>query len=262
MNEKLKALQHATDKFWVERGLEIKARGEKTTGYDFYLNIVQVAAIKKYLSKNDCILDVGCGVGDNTIEFAKIVTYAKGLELSGTLYRIAVERKQEENVQNVDFIMGDIRAFTSQEKFSKVISIQCLVNLMSFDEQKLAINRIIDVLRSGGLYLMSEASNQGIESLNVYRERLGLTPIKASFHNNYFDENLLLAFMQDKFYFLKKDRTLATYYFISRVFHPLYVKPDEPKFDSKINKIAAEIALEFPHISDIECSPLYVFQKK
>lgn len=257
-----KFTQQQTDQFWRERGRDAAQEGLTTTGTDPSQTVVQVAAIMSYLRPEDRVLDVGCGVGDNTLRFAEVVSFVKGLEFSDTLYGLALDRQREQGATNVEFVRNDITQFSSSEEFDKVVSIQCLINLMSVTDQHRAIQNIHRSLRPGGTYLMLEPSKQGLESLNKYRVALGLSAIHESQHNNNFDEPSLLEFLRPHFRLVSRNRTLATYYFISRVFHPFYVGPQQPEFESRINEVAADIALKFPYISDIECSPLYVLEKR
>lgn len=262
MNINSNKSQIKTDQFWQERGKELTGRITATTGTDPYKNRVQVAAILRHLSRTRSLLDIGCGVGDNTFEFAKYSERTVGIDYSEPLIAVAEKRRLEKGIHNIHFQVGDARKFSLKGRVDTAISIQCLINIMDIEGQKQAIVQVAEALQSGGLYLMLEPSKQGLQSINRYRHEFGLYPIKESSHNNNIDESVILPFLSRYFELEKKDHSLATYHFISRVVHPLVVAPKEPKINSRFNEVAAQIACHFPHISEIEASPLYVLRRR
>jgi hypothetical protein len=46
------------------------------------------------------------------------------------------------------------------------------------------------------------------------------------------------------FFSLEREIGFGTYDLVSRVVHPLLVAPDEPRYDARINEVAAKVALE------------------
>ena len=113
---------------------------------------------------------------------------------------------------------------------------------------------------------MMEATKQGVDRLNEIRKKVNLEPIPHSTKQNWwinrFDEEKIEKFLKD-FFTIKKIQRFGMYFFISRVLHPLIVYPEKPKFDSKINTLAQEIASKIgTNFENLGHSTLYVLQKK
>ncbi|MEW6542402.1 MAG: hypothetical protein AB1411_02200 [Nitrospirota bacterium] len=51
------------------------------------------------------------------------------------------------------------------------------------------------------------------------------------------------------------------YYFLSRVVHPLLVRPEAPRFDAAINSIARRICSEIPDYEELGHVALWVLRK-
>jgi ubiquinone/menaquinone biosynthesis C-methylase UbiE len=147
-----------------------------------------------------------------------------------------------------------------EDTFDVVISERCLINLMSWEEQQKAMCEIKRVLKKGGRYLMIEGTSGGLDKLNNMRESYGLHRIEKHWHNLLFDDDMLMTFLK-KHFNNKEIISLGTYYFISRVVHPLMVLPDEPKFEAKINEVARRMAADIPSFDDISINKLYVLLK-
>jgi hypothetical protein len=54
-------------------------------------------------------------------------------------------------------------------------------------------------------------------------------------------------------------RHFVTYFFISRVIHPLFVYPEQPKCDAKINAVAGQISSTIPNYADMGHEAIFVF---
>src|SRR5437764_9165911 len=78
------------------------------------------------------------------------------------------------------FQQADVRQLTlGDSSFDTVVSERCLLNLPCCDDQWQTIREIHRVLKPGGIYLMVEGTEDGLERLNVVRERMGLAPIPS-----------------------------------------------------------------------------------
>ena len=71
------------------------------------------------LSKNDKILEVGCGIGSYSREFAQHGYHVIGMDLSPNFLAEARNITQRENLE-IEFILGDYNEMSFEEKFSVV----------------------------------------------------------------------------------------------------------------------------------------------
>lgn len=219
--------------------------------------------LKQYLKKSDNLLDVGCGNGFSTFEYAKIVKKALGVDYIPEFIEVA-KRKYGKKVKNLEFEAKDVLDWDLPDNtYTKAISERCLINLVSWKDQQKAIKNIWKALKPKGLYLMQELSLQGYNQLDVMRKKFGLEPIKRHWHNIYFDENKLKKFVKPYFK-VKEVRRFETYCFLSKVVHCLYVAPKDPKYRAKFNKIARDVSKEMLELNGSFPSHhmLYVLEKR
>jgi SAM-dependent methyltransferase len=150
--------------------------------------------------------------------------------------------------------------------FDIVISERCLLNLPSREDQWKAMRHIARVLKPGGLYLMLEGTLQGLRKLNDLRANVGLPPIPEAspdynWFSNKFDEEEMLAVASTLFAKVQSIQRFGTYYFISRVIHPLLVAPAEPQYDAKINAVARQICGHIPNFGDLGHVALFILKR-
>ena len=60
------------------------------------------------LSKNDSVLDLGCGEGSVTIPIAKKVTKVTAIDSSEKMLELLKEKCEKEEIANVDIIQGKL----------------------------------------------------------------------------------------------------------------------------------------------------------
>jgi len=91
------------------------------------------------------------------------------------------------------------------------------------------------------------------------RAKVGLPRIDLPNHACLFTESDLLQMTQDLFVLQKSYDTTSTYYFTSRIIHPLIAKVlgFDVKSDSRINLIASKL----PSPEFLGLNKLYVFKK-
>lgn len=71
------------------------------------------------LSKNDIILEAGCGIGSYSREFVRRGYHVVGMDLSPNFLFEAQEITQRENL-DIEFILGDYNEMSFEEKFSVI----------------------------------------------------------------------------------------------------------------------------------------------
>jgi ubiquinone/menaquinone biosynthesis C-methylase UbiE len=239
------------------------------TSPDFHLREVEIEFLGRRLRDGISVLDVGCGNGYSTLCFA--VQYKSsfvGVDFVPEMVSAAKQLAGQFTLKGAcDFQVGDVTQLNFPDaSFDMVISQRCLLNLPSKELQWKAMEHIARVLKPGGLYLMLEGTLQGLSKLNDLRAGFGLDPIpeadpKYNSFSNKFDEKEMLAKASA---FFKKNEDIqrfGMYYFISRIIHPLMVKPQQPKYDAPINAVARQICSTIPNYQDIGHVALFIFRK-
>ena len=117
---------------------------------------------KKLLELNNgkgLVLDIGCGPGHLLNEFNKLGCICKGIEF--TEYAAKIPREK----YCLDVIAGDITVVNfGEKKFDIVISWHTLEHMK---DPQLALNKMLSVLKTGGLLLLSVPNFGSTEAINA-----------------------------------------------------------------------------------------------
>jgi ubiquinone/menaquinone biosynthesis C-methylase UbiE len=187
---------------------------------------LEVQEITRRLADGDRILDVGCGNGYSTVQFAS----QKRVSIKGIDYvRESIEQANERLGKlsaalpgSAEFAVGDLLALDEPaDEYDKVIAIRVIINLGEWESQRSALHACGRVIKRGGLFLLSEATVQGWTKLNAFRVEWGLPAISMPPFNTYLDETQVVAAMAPSFELLELVNFASTYFVGTRVLKPL-----------------------------------------
>lgn len=242
--------------------LEYWERKDTESMYDKHLLNTETAMIRKYIPCGAKVLDSGCGEGEGVLAYSSIegVTI-HGADFSETRLRKASERlagRENVNLKQVDFLGN----YSLDDDYDVVISERFLINLLEWPLQQKVISDLLGMLKPSGKLIMLEGSKQGAESLNTFRAAWGLGPISVKWHNVFFDDDEIIAFVEGKGCKLVGHEGLGVYFMLTRGIRPvLDAKLD---WDHEFNQLAAsEEIRKLMGIDEMKCSrlKLWVFQK-
>jgi len=229
--------------------------------YDKNMLDLEICSIISELNKEDFVLDLGCGEGEGTVEYAKVVKDIVAIDSSETRLKLLSQRNFHLKRINVDMRSLDLVLF--DKLFDVVITQRSLINLPEHSQQIDVIKQIHKVLKNKGKYIMLEGFEEGEQSINDIRVFLGLEPIKQKWHNLFFNQNELINEISDIFE-LKKELGFNTFYFLTRVINARLKHPDIPKWDDEFNVMAMNLEKSFPNLIGHNFSRLkmLVFEKR
>jgi ubiquinone/menaquinone biosynthesis C-methylase UbiE len=197
-------------------------RQKEVTVIESFFNLPAIQAFKD-------VLEIGCGNGYTlNLLRPRFGNYNfTGLDFSEDLLEIARGR----NLPGVTFEQGDARDLQFEdESFDVIYTERCIINLLSWEEQQLALKEMHRILRKGGYILFMESFTEGYNNLNKARNELGLDSIPMPHHNLYFEKEQFVPFVSKNFEIIEeKDiprNFLSSHYFTARVLHPLLTKGD------------------------------------
>lgn len=253
--------------FWSEAALSPASNTlMRPTARDPFLQQVVEEAMERWLYAGAKLLDIGCGEGHSTLRFSKHVGQTIGADFIGEFVNKA--RQMTAGQRNISFEQANVLNLSpikkQYDRFDIVTTIRCLINLCTWQNQCVAINQIADIVKPGGLLLVSEGWTEGMDGLNLRRQRAGLPPINVVDYNLLMSRQAFETAVQDHFE-LVDYIGLGFYLFMSRVFQPSFVMPDPPSHLHEINRVAANLQSNLmAHLdfNDCDYAGVYVLRRR
>jgi len=251
---------------WNEQAKQYQ-KDPKATFNDVFLMEKEIKTIQRYLKDNLRVLDAGCGNGYTSFAIIKDrFIDLTGLDFSEEMISAAcaeLEIKRHALKGEVQFVVHDITEPVNGLGFFDIILCKrVLINLVSWERQKRALDNFCSLLSENGLLLLSEACSESLENLNRLRRRYGLEPLGNPWYNRYVSSGELEEYIQNKFSIVKVERFSSTYYFGSRILQPFILKllgsGKAPKHTSRINRLFSHL----PTIGDVGTQKMWVLQKR
>jgi len=210
--------------------------------YDKLLLAQETRLISHHIAPGSTVLDAGCGEGEGTLEYSRIPGVSiVAADFSATRLAKAAERlRGAANVElrTVDFV-EDVPFGPS---FDVVVSQRFLINLTDWSLQQRVLGVLLGCVKPGGRLVLLEGSNDGVRELNELRAHLQLPPIPVKWHNLFFDDGALAAFMSEAGCELLATEGLGAYFLLTRGIRPFF-DGGELRWDARFNVLAAALGL-------------------
>jgi ubiquinone/menaquinone biosynthesis C-methylase UbiE len=251
---------------WESAGTEFPADALITpTSRDPYLGQLEEQNVLRWLKREHVVLELGCGDGSHTVKYAGQVQSVSALDLVEAFVNLARRRAASQGIRNIDFTTGsvlELEKHYGNKQYDCVITQRCLINLPGWSHQEEALRQACNLLRRGGLFLITEGFQDELDNLNAVREKFGQPAITCSYNRN-FRHGEFEDFTHRHFEVVER-KHYGEYLFLSRVFHPLAVLPDQPKHDSRLNRTAMQVAqsVPMPDLERFSYNLFYVLRKR
>lgn len=121
------------------------------------------------LQKGKSILDIGCGTGRHTVEFAKRGYRVTCVEPSQALLTAAKENMRKQNVQ-AQCIQKDLLDISIDERFDAAVSIASFGFLKTKNDHLKMLQKINTLLKPGGRFFLSTGNITHIIADNPWRK--------------------------------------------------------------------------------------------
>lgn len=152
----------------------------------------KLAITQEYFQPEWSVLEFGCGTGSTALAHAPYVKQLLATDISDQMLEIAKRKAQAAGIENICFQQGTLDSLELKpESFDAVLGLNILHLLENVD---MAISRVHEVLKPGGLFVSSTALLT--EMSVVWRwlipvmQLLGLAP-----YVNYFNQQTLLSLL-------------------------------------------------------------------
>jgi SAM-dependent methyltransferase len=252
--------------FWTEQAVQHQQSPDASWS-DRRVIELEIAEMLKHIADGDRLLDIGCANGYSTFAFAA----ARKIEATGVDYipeMIAAAKQRSEAMRGtpagaVKFDVGDILALNpALSGFDKVVVTRVLINLGSWERQRTGLLAAIKAVKPGGLLLLSEATRQGWERLNLFRREWGLPDIAMPPFNLYLDQDQVIETAAPLAKLVEVSHFASTYYAATRVFKPLLNQALGNRVDvadphAEFNRWCAAL----PPAGDYGVQRLFIFQR-
>jgi ubiquinone/menaquinone biosynthesis C-methylase UbiE len=229
---------------------------------DIILKKMEMQEIAKHVREGMKILDVGCGNGITAAYLAEnFKVNIIGVDFSDKMIDNANKIIQGKKMKgNIIFQKDNIQDLLALDcNFDLIYTERTLINLPTWDAQKMAIHNIFSHLVKKGIYAMCESSMDGLNKINSLRASIDLPQITHPWHNRYlFDEEINELAMEGITLDSVNDFS-STYYFLSRVVnaHIALNEGKEPDYNSIIN----QLALKLPPFGDVGQTKIWLWRK-
>ena len=247
--------------FWNKRA----QLGENAGSNDFNLKYLEIQELSKFMKDDLKVLELGCGNGITSIEFAKNFNiHITAVDYSENMIEQANKNlKNNKNQLNgsVSFSVLSLSQLNKlNQKFDLIFTERVLINLNSWDEQMKTLIKISELLNVNGVYCMCESSINALNNINKLRLEFNLPEIIPPWHNTYIDDEKLHEFNKNNLLDLVEISNFSsTYYLFSRIVNARLALDNNEKvsYSNPINLVS----LKLPPLGNYSQSKLWVFKK-
>jgi ubiquinone/menaquinone biosynthesis C-methylase UbiE len=253
--------------FWTDQALE-HGQAPAASWSDTLVMDMEIRQIVARLSDGDRVLDIGCANGYSTLQLASHRKIRiRGLDYIPEMIAEAQKRLAafDGKLQgSAEFAVGDITSLQEPaEAYDAAITIRVLINLGDWDSQRAGLRECARVVKSGGTLLISEATVQGWQRLNRFRNEWELPDIPMPPFNQYLDEDAVVEALSVDCELVEIVNFASSYYVGTRVLKPLLAKAlaggvNAAKPDMEWNRWFSG----FPAVGDYGTQKLFVFRKR
>ncbi|GDY25507.1 hypothetical protein AHAT_13970 [Agarivorans sp. Toyoura001] len=151
---------------------------------------------RQYFSKQATAIEVGCGTGSTALLHAPHLKHLLATDLSSGMLDIAEQKRQQQNIENVDFKQATIEDLDVNEPVDVVLALN-LIHLL--EDKDTAIGKIMTWLKPGGVLITSTPClgdrMKFFKVIGPIGKALGLMPLVKVFT----EQELLSSFIQQGF---------------------------------------------------------------
>jgi len=222
--------------YWDERAREL-TNNNQVTHQDLFQKELELNFISKHLKSDINVLEVGCGNGFVTEFLCQRVNHVDAFDASSEMIKRAKLRLMG---KKCNLFIKKLPLPSSEGLklfYDAVVSVRVLINLENRNSQYNAIKWIASKLNSGGIFLLLEGCQNGLDAINSLRIAVGMKPIETAKYNINIEENWLEQKTRRYFDIAQKDG-IGNYDYLTRVFYPLLVGEDKTQYNTNFHQAA------------------------
>jgi ubiquinone/menaquinone biosynthesis C-methylase UbiE len=208
------------------------------------------------------VLDMGCGNGITAIELARQYEVdVKGFDFAQEMVKAATDLAADQTLKgSVEFQVGNVMDVSNiSDKFDLIYTERTLINLPDWPTQAQGLKNIVSLLAPGGLYVMCENSQDGLDKINDFRKQIDLSEITPPWHNRYLRDAEVESLEVPNAKLEGVNYYSSTYYFLSRVVNAWFAAQEghDPDYNAPVNLLA----LKLPAVGDLGQGRIWLWRK-
>lgn len=208
-----------TDMFWDARA--INERNLKAVNIaDIAQRSLETDFLLKNLSKNDSILEVGCGNGFLTSTLRQHVAHIDAFDYSENMINSAIQNFGESN--NHFFHDNLLQPTKLSKQYDAIVCVRVLINLSNLQEQIQALDNLKKHIKPGGKILLVEGYIDGFNEINALRKAVSLPELKPAAINFYSHFNEIQNHLAHDYEIADQFHT-GCFDFLTRIVYPSLV---------------------------------------
>lgn len=235
--------------YWESQGTTYRESHWASWGDNWMIDL-EIETIGNELRPGDSVLDVGCANGFAAFQQAEKHSLQSlvGIDFAESMIEAANKVRQGfTGKTDIHFEVGDIQKMRFGDNlFDAVYTTRVLINLPTWEQQKMGMEECLRVVRPGGRVIFSEGFWEPLMLLNAMRTLAHLPPLVEHDFNRYLKLSKVEEFLREKGLQFKVVDFSSIYYLGSRFLRELVTDPTAyPGFTNPINKMFFEIEKEF-----------------
>lgn len=211
---------------------------------------LEIETIGAHIASGDHVLDVGCANG--YAAFRQLASRGAasivGVDYADSMLEHARRVKAQRGLgPEIAFERGDVRRLRfAPETFDVVYTTRVLINLPTWEEQRLAIAECLRVTRKGGTLVLSEGFWEPLALLNAMRLLVALPALVEHDFNRYLKKSRLEEYLRSIGADFRFDDFSSVYYLGSRFLRELVTDPAAyAGYSNPVNELFFEIERKY-----------------
>lgn len=230
-----------TDMFWDERA--INENNLKAVNIaDLAQRHLETDFLLKNLSRDDSILEVGCGNGFLTSTLRQHVAHVDAFDYSENMIKSAIKNFGENN--NHFFHDNLLQPTRLSKQYDAIVCVRVLINLSNLKEQIKALDNLKEHLKPGGKLLLVEGYIDGFNEINAVRKAVSLPELKPA-NINFYSRFLEIQNHLISDYEIADEFHTGCFDFLTRIVYPSLVGPENAQGYSDFHDRILEIAKHY-----------------
>ena len=244
--------------FWDAQAVKHKTKHSASWADIYMLQIERLFLIDaiKSCPPGSSILDAGTSNGHSLVEIAKQFPQHnfEGFDFAPNMVANCNELIKSEQLSNVSpAYQADIRDLTAltTTKFDFVFTTRVLINLPTWEEQKIGIDQMLSHVSPGGRLVIMEGFWEPLIKLNSLRTIAGLEPLREHDFNRYIKQSNLEAYLSKLPVNYENFDFSSTYYLMTRfIREAIGADKKDIAYNSDFNHSAMLLSRDYAHYNN------------